>query len=115
MKKFNLRLLPHLKSVRGVLMLRKYVRNWVSVLVVYSGIKHSTVVIFRNGETSFVSNSIHLEFYEKLYSLHCMSKGISYDLREGSPIVNLQGGIRAENADNRLFACYRRDFLGQNL
>jgi 2-polyprenyl-3-methyl-5-hydroxy-6-metoxy-1,4-benzoquinol methylase len=59
-------------------MIRKYVDNWSSVLLVYSNLKRSVTVKFKDGDTAKLSKNDYHAFYEKLYRKHLEDNGFSY-------------------------------------
>jgi Ribosomal protein L11 methyltransferase (PrmA) len=59
-------------------MLKRYVDNWSSVLLVYSNIKRSVTVKFKDGDTAELSKKDYDSFYEKLYRKHLEDNGFSY-------------------------------------
>jgi hypothetical protein len=59
--------MPHLRSGEGLRILKKYVDNWASVLMVYSGIKRSAIAKFKDGMAVELTKQQPLEFYGELY------------------------------------------------
>jgi hypothetical protein len=70
--------MPHLRSAGGFAMMKKYVSNWPSVLLVYSNLKRSATIKFKNGDTIKLSKNDYDAFYEKLYRKHLEDNGFSY-------------------------------------
>jgi hypothetical protein len=70
--------MPHLRSAEGIAMIKRYVNNWSSVLLVYSNIKKSVTVKFKDGDTAELSKKDYGSFYEKLYRKHLEDNGFSY-------------------------------------
>jgi ribosomal protein L11 methyltransferase PrmA len=70
--------MPHLRSAGGFAMMKKYVSNWPSVLLVYSNLKRSATIKFKNGDTIKLSKKDYEAFYEKLYRKHLEDNGFSY-------------------------------------
>jgi hypothetical protein len=70
--------MPHLRSVEGIAMMKGYVDNWPSVLLVYSNLKRSVTVRFKDGDTAELSKKDYDAFYEKLYRKHLEDNGFSY-------------------------------------
>ena len=70
--------MPHLRSAGGIAMMKKYVSNWPSVLLVYSNLKRSATIKFKNGDTIKLSKKDYEAFYEKLYRKHLEDNGFSY-------------------------------------
>ena len=59
-------------------MMKRYVDNWSSVLLVYSNIKRSVTVKFKDDDTAELSKEDYGAFYEKLYRKHLEDNGFSY-------------------------------------
>lgn len=70
--------MPHLRSAEGITMMKRYVDNWLSVLLLYSNLKRSVNVRFRDGDTAELSKKDYNAFYEKLYRKHLEDNGFSY-------------------------------------
>jgi hypothetical protein len=70
--------MPHLRSAEGIAMMKKYVDNWPSVLLVSSNLKRNVTVKFRDGDTIQLSKNNYEAFYEKLYRKHLKDNGFSY-------------------------------------
>jgi regulator of replication initiation timing len=67
--------MPHLRSKEGVAMLKHYVDNWVSVLLVYTNLKKQTVVKFKDGVNVLLSKSDYSQFYDHLYRKYLQDHG----------------------------------------
>jgi hypothetical protein len=75
-------------------MVRKYVKNWYSVLSVYAGLSSETRARFRDGEEVHLAKADYVRFYESLYRRHNTSHGMSYKPgANGETIVNVPGGL----------------------
>jgi tRNA/tmRNA/rRNA uracil-C5-methylase (TrmA/RlmC/RlmD family) len=86
--------MPHLKSVQGIEMTAKYVKNWYSVLAVYCNIKPRTIARFKNGKNVPIHKRDFLEFYEEIYRQYLVDNGFKY-LGEGcESFVKTPSGIR---------------------
>jgi hypothetical protein len=70
--------MPHLRSVEGIAMMKRYVNNWSSVLLIYSNLKRSVTVKFKDGDTTELSKKDYDTFYEKLYRKYLEDNGFSY-------------------------------------
>ena len=70
--------MPHLRSAKGVSMLKRYVDNWLSVLLVYYNFKRIVTIRFKDGDTAKLSKKDYYVFYEKLYRKHLEDNGFSY-------------------------------------
>ena len=70
--------MPHLRSAEGIAMMKRYVNNWSSVLLVYSSLKRNVTVRFKDGDTAELSKKDYDAFYEKLYRNHLEDNGFSY-------------------------------------
>lgn len=70
--------MPALRSSAGIAMMKRYVENWSSVLLVYSNLKRSVTVKFKDGDTVELSRKDNTGFYEKLYRKHLEDNGFSY-------------------------------------
>ena len=55
--------MPHLRSAEGIAMMKRYVNNWSSVLLVYSDLKRSVTVKFKDGDTAELSTKDYDAFY----------------------------------------------------
>lgn len=97
--------MPALNSFGGFLMTVKFVKNWYSLLILYSKMMNSTTIKFRDGEEITISkrdeqyktklhggfafppgtltwleNSVNFDkFYEGLYERYLREKGFSYN------------------------------------
>jgi hypothetical protein len=69
--------MPHLRSAKGIALIRRYVDNWLSVLLVYFNPKRSITVKFKDGDTTRLSKRDYDAFYEKLYRKHLENNGFS--------------------------------------
>jgi hypothetical protein len=69
---------PDLRSAEGIAMLKRYVNNWLSVLLVYSNLKRNVTVKFKDGDTAELSKKEYNAFYEKLYRNYLEDNGFSY-------------------------------------
>jgi predicted RNA methylase len=70
--------MPHLRSAEGIAMMKRYVNNWSSVLLVYSKLKRNVTVKFKDGDTAELSKKDYDAFYEKLYRNYLEDNGFSY-------------------------------------
>jgi predicted RNA methylase len=70
--------MPHLRSAEGIAMMKRYVNNWSSVLLVYSNLKRNVTVEFKDGDTIELSKKDYETFYEKLYRKYLEDNGFSY-------------------------------------
>ena len=70
--------MPHLRSAEGISMMKRYIDNWLSVLLVYSKLKSSVTVKFKDGDSTELSRKDYYTFYEKLYRKHLQNNGFSY-------------------------------------
>jgi hypothetical protein len=70
--------MPRLRSAEGIAMMKRYVNNWSSVLLVYSNLKRNVTVKFKDGDTAELSKKDYNAFYEKLYRKHLEDNGFSY-------------------------------------
>ena len=87
--------MPHLRSLSGLLMLLRYVSNWVPVLCVYGGILPRATAEFRDGEKVDVSSKEFSLFLEKLYRRYNTDHGFVYCVdTQGRTSVLLQNGLR---------------------
>lgn len=59
-------------------MVKRYVDNWPSILLVYSNLKRSMTVKFKDGDTAELSKRDYSAFYEKLYRKYLEDNGFSY-------------------------------------
>lgn len=86
-------ILPHLRSLQGLAMLRRHVKNWVAVLMVYLNLKRAVVVRFRDHTTLALSKRQFTQFYEKLYRMHLQANGFTFSVDEqGRSIVKTPHG-----------------------
>jgi hypothetical protein len=79
--------MPHLRSFEGVALLRRYVDNWSSVLMVYGGIKSSTIAKFKDGMTIELRKQYPFDFYGELYRRHLEDNGFACLQQEDSKII----------------------------
>jgi hypothetical protein len=86
--------MPHLKSVQGIEMTAKYVRNWYSVLAVYCNIKPHTIARFRDGKNVPIHKHDYLEFYEEIYRQYLVDNGFEYSREDSELFVKTPSGIR---------------------
>lgn len=70
--------MPHLRSAEGIAMMKRYVNNWSSVLLVYSNLKRNVTVKFKDGDIAELSKMNYNAFYEKLYRKHLQDNGFSF-------------------------------------
>ena len=59
-------------------MMKRYVNNWSSVLLVYSNLKRNVTVKFKDGDIAELSKMNYNAFYEKLYRKHLQDNGFSF-------------------------------------
>jgi hypothetical protein len=85
-------------------MLRKYVSNWVPVLLVYSGLITRTTAKFKDGECVTVSRSKIRDLYEGLYRRYNTDHGFVYDLRNGQTHVKLPNGLELEFGEEAVYS-----------
>jgi hypothetical protein len=86
--------MPHLRSSEGVALLKRHVSNWLSVLMVYKGLKKSVDARFRDGTIISVSRSDYNAFYECLYQKHLAEGGFSFENAGGQNVVTTPDGLR---------------------
>jgi hypothetical protein len=79
--------MPHLRSGEGVIVLKKYVDNWSSVLMVYSGIKLSTIAKFRDGTAVKLTKQYPFDFYGELYWRYLEDNGFRCLRQEDGKII----------------------------
>jgi hypothetical protein len=79
--------MPHLRSREGVVLLKRYVDNWPSVLIVYSGIKRSTIAKFKDGMAIELKKQDPFDFYGELYSRHLKDNGFGCLQQEDGKII----------------------------
>ncbi len=68
-------------------MLRKYVHNWSSVLMVYSGVKGSAIAKFKDGMAVKLTKQYPFEFYGELYLRYLEDKGFACIEQEDGKII----------------------------
>lgn len=87
--------MPHLRSTQGIFVLKRYVDNWFSVLMVYSGIKPSTIAKFKDGIAIEVRKQYPFDFYGELYRRYLMDNGFACSQQgEGKIIVETPKGYQ---------------------
>jgi hypothetical protein len=59
-------------------MMKRYVDNWLSVLLLYANLKRSVTVRFKDGDVTELSKKDYVPFYEKLYHKYLEDNGFSY-------------------------------------
>jgi hypothetical protein len=79
--------MPHLRSSEGVGILKKYVDNWPSVLMVYSGIKRSTVAKFKDGMAVELKKRYSFDFVGELYRRYLEDNGFRCLQQEDGKII----------------------------
>ena len=87
--------MPHLRSRGGVEILKRYVDNWPSVLMVYSGIKRSTIAKFKDGMAIELRKQYPFDFYGELYRRHLKDNGFGcLEQEDGKIIVQTPKGYQ---------------------
>src|ERR687886_670738 len=86
--------MPHLKSLTGLLMTAKYVRNWYLLLPLYAGVLPNVAAYFRDGKKVVISKDDYLSFYEELYKRYLQAKGFTYVFTEERTIVHTPNGLQ---------------------
>lgn len=82
--------MPHLRSLDGLKMLRRHVKNWFGVLLVLLQLKDTGIAIFRDGQSVFLSSKDFLQFYESLYRHNNSSHGFTYaELNDKETMVTI--------------------------
>jgi hypothetical protein len=85
--------MPHLRSAEGLVILKKYVDNWFSVLMIYSGIKRSTIAKFKDETTVELTKKYPFDFYGELYRRYLEDNGCrSLQQEDGKIIVQTPQG-----------------------
>jgi hypothetical protein len=85
-----------LRSASGVSLVRKYCKNWYSILMVYAGLKARTIVKFRDGVEIPVSKSDYWEFREYLYQKYLKDRGFRYSRdMKNRKVISLPDGFKA--------------------
>jgi|SRR5215210_3599486 len=79
--------MPHLRSGEGVIILKKYVDNWSSVLMVYSGIKRSAIAKFKDGKAVKLTKQYPFDFYGELYRRYLEDNGFGCLEQEDGKII----------------------------
>jgi hypothetical protein len=90
-----------MKTLSGLLMITKYVKNWYTVLAIFSNLKESTIVVFKDGTHVPLNKADYQDFYEKIYRLHCISNGFSYQESDNYCIVNIPNGLSLRLVDEK--------------
>lgn len=76
-------------------MLKRYVDNWGTVLMVYSGLKKEAIARFKDGTTAAITKTRYNEFYENLYRQHLQAHGFSYYTDEQDrPVIGTPDNLR---------------------
>jgi predicted RNA methylase len=70
--------MPTIKSAEGFAMMKRYVDNWLSVMLVYCNLKPSVTVKFKDGDIAELSKKHWGEFKEKLYRKYLKDNGFYY-------------------------------------
>ena len=81
-------------------MIRKFVRNWISAILLYGGFITHAPLIFRDGQEYLVTRDSYADFYEQLYRRINQSNGFSYD----GDIVTCPNGIGMKIPDWQPFS-----------
>jgi hypothetical protein len=85
--------MPYLLTFAGISLLRRYVKNWYSVIATYTRLLHYTNANFRNGVRLKVSRSDYSDFREELFRQYLHDNGFLYTQRGGRPVVRTSTGI----------------------
>jgi hypothetical protein len=87
--------MPHLRSSEGIVTLKRYVDNWPSVLMVYSGIKRRTIAKFKDGVAIELRKQYPLDFYGELYQRYLEDNGFGcLQQKDGKIIVQTPKGYK---------------------
>jgi predicted RNA methylase len=93
--------MPHLRSAEGIAMMKRYVNNWPSVLLVYSNLKRNLTVKFKDGDTAELSKKNYDAFYEKLYRNYLEDNGFSYPAEN---MIKTPGGLTLMLPQNSVYS-----------
>ena len=93
--------MPHLRSTEGIAMMKRYVNNWSSVLLVYSNLKKNVTVKFKDGGTAELSKNDYDAFYEKLYRNYLEDNGFSYPSEN---MIRTPGGLTLMLPPNSVYS-----------
>lgn len=84
-----------LRSAAGFSMIRRYCKNWHSVVLVYAGFKDRTIVTFRDGVETPLSKSDYKTFREYLYQKYLQDNGFSYSYdMKNRKVISLPDGFK---------------------
>lgn len=86
--------MPYLLSFAGISLIRRYVKNWYSVIVTYTKLLPSTVAKFRNGIELEVSRNNYSNFREELFKQYLVDNGFVYTQRESRSVIRTPTGIQ---------------------
>jgi hypothetical protein len=86
--------MPHLLSICGIRMTRRYVRNWFSLIAVYSGIIPHATAVFRDGTKIPVTRAKYHDFREKLFQCYLSDEGFSYVESNHRKMIHTNSGIK---------------------
>ena len=85
-----------LRSASGISMIRKYCKNWHSILMVHAGLKDRTIVKFRDGVEIPLSKSDYGQFREYIYQKYLQDKGFRYSRdMKNRRVISLPDGFKA--------------------
>jgi SAM-dependent methyltransferase len=85
-----------LRSASGLSMIRKYCKNWHSILMVHAGLKGRTIVKFRDGVEIPLSKSDYGQFREYIYQKYLQDKGFRYSRdMKNRKLISLPDGFKA--------------------
>lgn len=85
--------MPHLRSLEGIMMMRKYVDNWFQVLSIYLGINKGVNARFKDGKTIHIRRRDYFAFYRELYSRYLQDNGFTYAKQRGLDLVTTPDGL----------------------
>lgn len=85
--------MPYLLSIAGFSLVRKYVKNWYSVIATYAKLIPSANVQFKNGKVLRVSRRNYGDFREELFRQYLADSGFVYSLKNKRWSIRTPTGV----------------------
>lgn len=97
--------MPHLRSLEGFNLIRKYVNNWYSVLPIYLNLTSKTIAKFKDGKEFVLSKGSYNKFHEEIYRRYMQDNGFSYDnAKNGAVLIRTPSGLRIQTYSNKSYS-----------
>lgn len=86
--------MPHIRSLQGLCMTARYVKNWYMLLALYAGLISKTAVRFRDGQEIDILRHDYTLFYEEIFRRYLQNKGFVYRMMEEKIIIQTPNGLQ---------------------